>query len=107
MPCSGIKITVRAILLLFLAGCDTAADMVGGDDAAPWETVDAYFYPDRSNLEKFERQDGLESVDACKMWVNAAAARANDSSIRRGDYQCGVGESDSLAGMKIYRVVVK
>ena len=96
-----------ATLLILLGGCDMAAGVVGGDDAAPWETVDGFYYKDRSNIRNPETIAGLASVEACRAWVYSTAQRFDDPQIRRGDYQCGVGEADRLGAEKIYRVVVK
>lgn len=61
-------------------------------DAAPWERVDAFYYPDRNNLEKFKQHSNVGGVEKCRAWVIDKAAENEDPYMQRGDYECGVGE---------------
>ena len=84
------------------------ADQIYKSDAAPWETVDAFYYPDRSNLNIFETKAGLKSVDECRTEVNGLAYAASDAGLRRGDYECGVGKlKGDYYGLSVYRLTVK
>lgn len=83
------------------------ANMIWKSDAAPWETVDAYYYPHRYNLGHFIMQPGLENVDACRVWVFKQARSYNDSSIVQGDYECGIQKLENLNGLSVYRTTVK
>jgi hypothetical protein len=49
-------------------------------------TYTGYFYYDPSNLEKYSKQGGLESLDACRDWVSSQVARDFDGEY---DYECG------------------
>lgn len=75
--------------------------------AAPWETVDAFFYPDRNNLSLVDQQSGLASVDACRDWVNQAAYAHGDPDMQRSDWECGLGEPTDWNGLSVYRGTVK
>ena len=73
---------------------------------APWEKVDAFYYPDASDLTEWEEKMDVGSVQACRDWVEDAAAAKGDPNIDRGDYECGVGckESD---GFNVCRLTVE
>lgn len=75
-------------------------------DAAPWERVDAFYYPDRSNLNNFKERSNVDGIEGCRAWVYGMAASNNDPSLTRGDYECGVGEPKNMYGMKVYRTTV-
>ncbi|GEO13526.1 hypothetical protein MAE02_12220 [Microvirga aerophila] len=83
------------------------ASWIWGDEAAPWETVDAFYYPDRNDLTKDRRSSGLSSVDACRTWINGVSRSFNDVGVKRGDYECGVGHIRDFGSMKVYRVTVR
>lgn len=73
-------------------------------EAAPWESVDAFYYPDRSDLTEYEVAYDLQSVEECQTWVYRMSARFNDPGLRRGDYECAIGEVESSFGFTVYRV---
>lgn len=77
------------------------------DTAAPWEKVDAFYYPDRNNLTAWEASRDLPSLDACRAWVRSSAAQRNDPSLLRGDYECAVGEPYDYAGISVYRATLR
>ena len=56
-------------------------------DAAPWETVDAFYYPNRNDLTQFQKMPGLNSLDDCRNSVRSITAKNGDSGIIRGDYE--------------------
>lgn len=82
----------------------TVANFFWKNDAAPWETVDAFYYPNRNDLSNFQKMRGLDSVDACRKWVEFSAALNGDSALVRGDYECGVQLIDNDYGLPVYRV---
>jgi hypothetical protein len=99
-----------AIAAWFLFGSPSkdVANWFWSEDAAPWESVDAFYYPDRNDLERDVRQFGLEDVGACRRWVYAQASAHEDPGITRGDYECGVGYLESLGyGLRVYRATVR
>ncbi|RWF20532.1 hypothetical protein [Mesorhizobium sp.] len=77
------------------------------ETSAPWETVDAFFYPDRNNLYLVQEQDGLKSLQACRDWVSAAAYANGDPTMSRSDYECGLGKSEPYGTLKLYRNTVR
>jgi hypothetical protein len=76
-------------------------------EAAPWETVDAFFYPDSNDLTQYQKQTGFNSVDECRDWVFSMAQQINDASMLRSDYECGIEIIDQLYDLSIYRTTVK
>ncbi len=99
------------LLILFAVGLwfffgdppETVANTFWPEDAAPWETVDAFYYPNRNDLSDFRKVSGLQSVDECRDAVSSMAATYNDSSFTRGDYECGIEIVDNFYGMNVYR----
>jgi hypothetical protein len=83
------------------------AGAIWGDRPAPWESVDAFYYPDRSNLSRSERSINVGSLESCRAWVAAAAAKRNDPQVRRGDYECGVGYLRDFGDLRVYRVTTR
>jgi hypothetical protein len=63
----------------------TLAHWFWPDSAAPWETVDAFYYPSRQDLSKFGMAERLESVMACQDWVLGRASMNGDPDLIRGD----------------------
>ena len=103
-------IVVVAAGLWFALGtpAKTAANWFWPDSAAPWESVDAFYYPDRSDLTESQAVRGLKDVDACRGAVNSMAYLANDPAISRGDYECGIGPTgQKLGSISVYRVTAK
>ncbi len=85
---------------------NTLAGWFWPDDAAPWETVDAYFYPNRSDLTVHLERSGLASVTECRAWVQREAEKRQDAQMLRGDYECAVGRLQSSYGMNVYRLTI-
>lgn len=102
-------IILAAIGLWFLFGqpAKTLANWFWEADAAPWETVDAFYYADLEDLSDFTMSVGFDSVQACRDWVYSAAAANGDAALERGDYECGVQKIDTYMGMSVYRATVK
>lgn len=76
-------------------------------DAAPWESVDLYFYPDRRNLEHFDRITGLKNVEACQRMVNVVHARYPSVPWSNVDYECAIEQIDTLVTIPVYRVTTR
>ena len=76
-------------------------------DAAPWETVDAFYYPDESDLEVFIVGYGKKTVEQCRDWVYLKAAEYQDWGIKRGDYECAIEPIDSIGSLVIYRATTR
>ena len=84
---------VIVILVFWFAFGSPSKDIANwfwGNNAAPWEAVDAFDYPDRHNLFHHEVAYNVGSVDACRSWVSNSAERHNDPHITKGDFECGV-----------------
>lgn len=85
----------------------TIADWFWSETPAPWEDVDAFFYPNKSDLSKFEMQPNVGSLESCRSWVSAKANFINDPKMQRSDYECGVGRNDEKSkqwGANVYRI---
>jgi hypothetical protein len=98
-----------AIILWFWMGDPqkNIADWIWTNEAAPWEEVDAFYYPNRNDLSDFELHIGLKTVEACRDWVRRTAATHGDAGIVRGDYECGVERLGDFGDMRVYRLTVK
>lgn len=73
-------------LIMLLAGCSpeaVVADAFWEDEPAPWEEVDAFYYPNKHNLNIVESQPGLKTLDECRAWVQDRADQNNDRSLPR------------------------
>jgi hypothetical protein len=105
-----LKWIVVAVVMVWIAFGSLASDVAGliwGHQPAPWESVDAFYYPDRYNLGRSERGVNVGGLEACRAWVARAAAQLNDPQIRRGDYECGVGYLRDFGGVRVYRVTTR
>ncbi len=98
-----------AVGIWFLIGnpAKTVANWFWKDSAAPWESVDAFYYPSRSDLTVHKEMTGFDDVDACRIWVRRTAGAHGDALLMRGDYECGVGKVDSYYGLTVYRITVR
>ena len=82
----------------------TIANLFWASDAAPWESVDAFYYPDKNNLTTHVSKSGFKNLVECRDWVDAEARRNNDPYLMRGDYECGVGFLRYSGDLKVYRL---
>lgn len=83
------------------------ADWLWGNSPAPWETVDAFYYPNKSNLYRDSRAIGLKSVEECRQWVNQQARANGDPQLIAGSYECGVGFLETWQGLRVYRATLR
>lgn len=112
---SGIEVATVPLLILvalvawwiFGSPAKNVADWIWDDDAAPWEAVDAYYYPNGSDLTVWRAMPGLSSVADCRTWVRGEASWNGDAGFIRGDYECAVGKLDDFAGLPVYRATVR
>ena len=75
--------------------------------AAPWERVDAYYYPNRNDRTVHRVSYDVGSIDDCRAWVRTEAARDGDPGMVRSAYECGVGEIERVGGLTVYRITAK
>jgi hypothetical protein len=104
------RAALLSVLALSLSACDmerSVADRFWPEEPAPWETVAAYYYPDRTNLEKHIALAGLDGLDACRATARTIAAQHNDHALLRGDYICLVGKPREWNGIQVYRIKVR
>lgn len=84
----------------------SVADLIWPDGPAPWETIEALYYPDKTDLRHSIVTGGLHSLADCRTAVRFLAWRAGDEAFERGDYACGIGiEARSDDPLAIYRVI--
>jgi hypothetical protein len=95
LPAAG-TITWLALLAVFVwaslgdpVGCLAAWLWPGGP--APWESVDAIYYPDKANRFAAMEHPGFRDIADCRAWVSSVAASRRDPGLRRGYYECAVG----------------
>ncbi len=69
---------------------------------APWEEIYAVFYPNRTRPTVSQSQQ-VGSLEECRIWARAEAARDNDPNFERGRYECGV----SRIRRSVYRITVQ
>jgi hypothetical protein len=101
-----IIIILLALWVIFGNVPMTIADIFWQEEATPWETVDAFYYPDRNNLTLYRKMVGLKSVDECRVWVRWSSASNGDDGLDRGDYECGIGILKNLGTYSVYRNTV-
>ena len=76
-------------------------------EPAPWETVDAFYYPNIANMSDYRTQKNLKDISECREWVYQMAGINGDPSLRKGDYECGVGKPETRYGLNVYRITIK
>lgn len=81
----------------------SALVLLSGLLAACSEQVDAYFYPDRSDLTRSESFLDVGSVEACRDWAHSKAAQIGDPNMQRSTYECGLGPQRRDVGFTVYR----
>lgn len=104
--------TILALLLpigwLILGSpADDVAGWVWGDKPAPWESVDAFYYPDRLDLSIHREYRAVGGLNECRAWVAAIARAMEDPRLARGDYECGIGFIRNVGDLKMYRVTAR
>ena len=100
---------VGALCLWALFGSPTndLAGVFWSQRPAPWEAVDAFYYPDRHNLSIHRAAYNLGSLDGCRSWVRPMGQTNADPSLTRGDYECGIGKLRELGDLTVYRITVR
>lgn len=99
-----------AVALLWLVFGNPGGTIAGWfwpETNAPWERVNAFYYPDRNDLTHDERKLDVGSVEACRDWVDGQARAAGDPDMMNSDYECGVGCKEEGGGMYVCRLTVE
>ena len=86
---------------------ETIAGWISPHSPAPWEKVDVFYYPDKSNLAVSLDNHDVGGLAQCRTWASSAAAKQNDPQLERGDYECGVGYLTSQSSLNRYRLTVR
>jgi len=105
---TAIKWILGIVLIVWIlsAAPGFLAGIFWSDSNAPWEKVDAFYYPDASDLTECESQMDVGSVQACRDWVEDSATEKGDPNMERGDHECGVG-CKSKDGFNVCRLTVE
>lgn len=74
---------------------------------APWERIDAFYYPDRRNFSVHRAAHDVGSLGGCRSWVRAMAEANADPGVTHGDYECGVGKLREWGGLTVYRITAR
>ncbi len=92
---------------LALGACSPAE--MWGDSPAPWEEVDAFYYPDASDLTAHEESRKVGNLEACRDWAFGRAELYGDPDMRRSTYECGIGphKRSDFGGLTVYRRTVQ
>lgn len=106
--CGFVALVLIGIGVWFVIGDPqrTAAGWFYPDSSAPWETVDAFYYPNKNDLTLHESALNLDDVQACRSWAYDRSAFHGDPTMMRSEYECGVGEPKSWNGLNVYRITV-
>lgn len=103
----GWLLLAAVLWMIFGTPLKTIANQIWPDSPAPWEAVDAFYYPDTRNMDRDSRALGLKSVDECQKWVWQQARASGDPGMLRGAYACGVGYLEEWNGLRVYRTKVR
>jgi len=85
----------------------TIAGWLWPHSPAPWEHVDALYYPDKNNLAVSLDNLDVGGLAQCRTWANSVARKQKDPQLERGDYHCGVGYPVSQDSLNSYRLTVR
>lgn len=85
----------------------TLTKTLWSDRPAPWETVDAFFYPDKANLSVHTAISGFKNLDDCRSWAKDQASAIGDGTMKRSDYECGIGKLQSFGELTMYRLTAR
>ena len=102
-----VLLTLAIHYLVFGYPMKDLGNLFWPEDAAPWETVDVFYYPDARDPSRFETATGLASREQCRDWAYAAAARNRDPELAQGDYECGIGRVDKFESVTVYRLIAQ
>ena len=100
-------VIVAALWFIFGDPKKNVANWFWEYDQAPWEEVDAFYYPNRDNLTIDMREYNVGSVENCRAWVYQQGAAKGDPHLTRGDYECGVGFVKYFGSLKVYRITIR
>jgi hypothetical protein len=102
-------VIIAGLALWFFVGEPrvTIANWIWPETPAPWEDVDAVYYPDRDNSLVDVSAPHVGTVEACRAWVYDRAAGNSDPALTRGDYECGVGSLRNMGSLRVYRLTVR
>ncbi len=98
------------VVLLWLVFGNPGSSIAGWfwpETNAPWEQVNAFYYPDSGDLTQDKRQMDVGSVEACRDWVDEQARAVGDPDMLNGDYECGVGCKEMGEGMFMCRLTIE
>lgn len=101
-------ILVIGMLVWFVVGDPprTVADWFWEYSPAPWERVDALYFPNRNTLTVYEMETDVGSIDNCRAWAKIVADIKGDPNFLRSSYECGIGKPDIEASLPVYRAIV-
>lgn len=95
-----------------LSGCTDSSQFIANklykDKPAPWELVDAFYYPNKNNLARHVEYKGFNSLESCRWWARLQAQNYKDPTFTNSTYECGVGYiGDKYQGLNVYRLTVQ
>lgn len=105
---TAIKLIVGILLIVWALSVAPSflAKTFWPDSSAPWEKVNAFYYPNANDLTEWESQINVGSIQACRDWVKDSAAAKGDPNLEHGDYECGVG-CKNKDGFNVCRLTIE
>lgn len=106
-----ILIAIALIWLLFSTSKEEIANILYSSNAAPWETIDGFYYPNNADLTEDVRRYGFDTLEDCRDWVYDIADEYKDPDMTRSDYECAIGKIDNprmqAYGVNVYRLTLR
>jgi len=91
---------------IFGSSVTTTANWIWPGSPAPWETIDAFYYPNKRDL-TVSTSSSVASIAECRSWAHSFASGNGDPDMTRGTYQCGVGYLEKFGTSNVYRLTLK
>ena len=82
------------------------ADVIWPKSPAPWEQVDAYYYPYRDQTQQSHSAFHFQSVKDCRDWIEGKALEYGDTNPGEGAWRCAIGEYDKMSEQQTYRLTL-
>ncbi len=103
----GIAFIIIVACIILSNPSRTIANWFWPESPAPWEDINAIYYPDINNLTNDVRNLDIGSIEACRNWAEERAIENEDPNMLRSDYECGVSCKPMSGGIYRCRITVE